>query len=475
MRKGAGEPIRKKTAAFITLGCKINQYETEAIREEVLELGYEEVSPADRADVYVVNTCAVTATAGVKSRKYVQRAARTNPNARIVVVGCSTAAEKQEIARIPQVAFLAGNEEKAMVSSFLDGGWKPGEPFADRDRDIMSLNISRYRDRTRATIKVQDGCNNFCSFCIIPHLRGLSKSRHIDAVEEEVRRLVDNGFVEIVLSGVHLQDYGLDLEVEGPVTLVELLRRLGSVQGLRRIRLSSLGPKAFGPELADVLENPVFCRHWHIPIQAGTDHVLERMRRGYTLAQYRRALELLRQRFDDPAITTDVIVGHPGETEDRFEASLKVYRELGFAKIHVFPFSSREGTLAAKFQDKVDPLEIRRRARVLGEIEAESGSAYRQRFVARAVEILVEGTSRRDPEHLEGLTDRYLRVTFPAPSPFAVDRFPGTFQTVRTQEVTPDGLRGEWDAGEGARGREGERAKDIWSSSSIPRSGDGSQ
>ncbi|MCZ6791994.1 MAG: tRNA (N(6)-L-threonylcarbamoyladenosine(37)-C(2))-methylthiotransferase MtaB [Planctomycetota bacterium] len=436
-------PMTRKTAAFITLGCKINQYETEAIREEVLGLGYEEVPPEKPADVYVVNTCAVTATAGVKSRKAMLRAARTNPETRIIVVGCSTAAEKETFARIPQVVFLAGNEEKAQVASFLEGSWKPGEPFPDRDRDILSLRISRYRDRTRATIKVQDGCNNFCSFCIIPHLRGISRSRHPDAVVEEVRRLADAGYLEVVISGIHLQDYGLDLEPR--TTLVELLGRIGEVDGLERIRLSSLGPRAFRPELIDVLDSPRFCRHWHIPIQSGSDPVLAVMRRGYTLEEYRQAVARLRERFRDPAITTDVIVGHPGETRERFEESVEVYRELEFPKIHVFPFSAREGTLATKILDeRVEPPEIRRRAAVLGELEKKMGLEFRRRSVGDVLEVLVEGEARGDPSSLEGLTGRYQRVRFPAPSSFSRQRFPGTLQQVRALEVTADGLAGEW-------------------------------
>ena len=453
--------MKRKTAAFITLGCKINQYETEAIREEVLNLGYEEVSPHEAADVYVVNTCAVTRTAGVKSRKYTLRAARTNPDARIIVVGCSTPSEREKYAEIPQVVFLAGNEEKARVASFIAGSWKPGEVSRDRggdrasepdasepdaselDRDILSLSVSRYSKRTRATVKVQDGCNNFCSFCIIPHLRGLSRSRPPEGVIEEIRRLTAAGSIEVVLSGIHLQDYGLDLDP--PMTLVELLRRVSSIDGLRRIRLSSLGPGAFGPELLDLLEDPVFCRHWHVPIQAGCDGVLARMRRGYTLEEYSSKIERLRERFDEPAITTDVIVGHPGETAELFERSLEVYQELRFSKIHVFPFSLREGTLASKMKEgRVTPDEIRERARRLGEVDREMAAAYRSRFLGEEIEVLVEAESKESPGFLEGLSDRYVRMSFPSPSESARRRFPGTLRRVRATGLGSRGLVGEW-------------------------------
>jgi threonylcarbamoyladenosine tRNA methylthiotransferase MtaB len=364
-----------KTVSFHTFGCRLNQYETEAIREEVLSLGYREVDALEPADVHVVNTCAVTAESGVKARKHVQRVARLNPASRIVVVGCSTKSEKEKLSRIPQVAFLAGNEEKDMVASFLNGGWRPGEPFPERERDIFRLRISRYADRTRANIKVQDGCNDFCSFCIIPFLRGRSRSRHPDAVVEEVRRLVENGYREIVVTGVHLQHYGSDL---GPgtglsgssTTLPGLLRKVAAVAGDARIRMSSIGVRSFTPELIDVLSAPPFCPHWHIPLQSGSDAVLERMRRDYRLDDFRRVVATLAARFEDPSITTDVIVGHPGEGEADFERTLDAAREFGFSKIHVFPFSARRGTAAADFPDAVPPPVVAGRKTRLAALEA---------------------------------------------------------------------------------------------------------
>ena len=435
--------MEPKTAAFITLGCKINQYETEAIRREVLELGYEEVRASTPADVYVVNTCSVTAQSGAKSRKYIQRAARTNPEARIVVVGCSSDQEKESFSKIPQVALLGGNEEKPMVASFLDGCWNPGEEIPAEMRDIFELNISGFGDRTRATVKVQDGCNNYCSFCIIPFLRGLSKSRDPDAVIDEIRRLVDNGYIEVVISGVHLQDYGLELEPS--LDLVDLLRRIAKVEGLRRVRLSSLGARAFTPQLIDLLENPVFCRHWHIPLQAGSDKVLDIMRRGYTIRDFRLAVEELTERFDDPSITTDVIVGHPGETEDDFSETIERCREFGFSKIHIFPFSMREGTLAATLKrDVVDSAEVRRRAGELGAVDRELNCEYRERFIGRELDVLVEGASRGRDGWLEGMAARYLKVAFPAPSPGAVRRFQGTLQRVKIDKISEGGLDGHW-------------------------------
>jgi threonylcarbamoyladenosine tRNA methylthiotransferase MtaB len=445
-----------KTAAFITFGCKINQYETEAIREEVLSLGYEEVSPVSVADVYVVNTCAVTAASGVKSRSAVRRVARRNPASKILVVGCSTPSEKERLSAIPQVALLAGNEEKSLVASFLNGGWKPGEPIAAKERDIFNLSISRYGNRTRANIKVQDGCNSFCSFCIIPFLRGRSKSRHPAAVVEEVRRLAEAGYREVVITGVHLQDYGLDMSPSG--SLPELLSRVAGVSGIERIRMSSLGVKSFTKELVDVFANPIFCPHWHIPLQAGSDDVLKGMRRDYSVGQFRDVVAILRAKFDDPSISTDVIVGHPGETDAHFDETLRVCRELAFSKIHIFPYSVREGTLAAKLGGFNAPLEIRRRAQVVAELEAELGLAYKKKLLGTTVDdVLVEnvkssgagaGAEGGDaPAELEGTTARHVKVRFPAPSPRAAERFRGSLQPVRIEAVEPTLARGVW-AGE---------------------------
>lgn len=444
-----------KTAAFVTLGCKINHYETQAIREEVLDLGYREVEHTEVADVYVVNTCSVTAMSGTKSRKYVQRVARTNPRARVVVVGCSTPSEREQLAKIPQVAVLAGNEEKTLVASYLDGGWKPGEPLPEKSEDIFSLNVSRYTGRTRANVKVQDGCNSFCSFCVIPFLRGRSRSRHPDAVVEEIRRLVDAGFVEVVVTGVHLQDYGDDLSPR--IGLAELLERVQTIDGLERVRLSSISPKSFDERLYDVLEAPVFCPHFHIPIQSGSDRVLKTMRRDYTVDEFRAVLAELERRRGRVAFSTDVIVGHPGESDAEFEETLDACREFGFSKIHAFPYSRREDTLASKLKEFVDPLEVRRRAFVLRELADELALGYKRPFVGETVQVLVEGESDRDSgsengerqesPFLAGFSERYLKVRFPAPSAMSVERFPGTVQPVTVLCAESDALEGEW-AGE---------------------------
>jgi threonylcarbamoyladenosine tRNA methylthiotransferase MtaB len=435
-----------RSCAFVTLGCKINQYETQAVREEVLALGYREVPPEDPADVYVVNTCSVTHESGAKSRRAVLRLARRSPAARIVVMGCSSPEERDLLRRVSQVAVLVGNEEKGMVSTFLEAGVRPGEFTAPARasgrgprlrvprrsdpgiaRPAMDLEIARFEGRTRAYLKVQDGCSSFCSFCIIPFLRGLSQSRPKRAVLEEARRLVGNGYRELVLTGIHLQDYGQDLEPRSSLLdLLADLARVAEEEGLWRIRLSSIGERSFTPEVVDLFRNPVFCPHWHIPLQSGDDGVLKLMRRDYTRDDFRATVRLLHSSFERPSITTDVIVGHPGETEEAFANTLDLCREAAFPKIHIFPFSPREGTRSAKLPGALAPAEIGRRARELRSLERELALAYKRDFLGETVEVLVEGGSADGPETIEGFTERYLRVRMAAGEP---ERLRNTLQS----------------------------------------------
>lgn len=451
-------PSDAPTCAFVTLGCKINQYETEAVREEILDLGYSEVPSREPADVYVVNTCSVTRRSGVKSRRYIQRVARLNPGCKILVMGCSTPSEKESFRAVPQVAVLAGNEEKGMIASFLKAGVRPGELVPDGpipelrvpkrnaalpdgvSRDMMDLKISRFEGRTRGYIKIQDGCNSFCSFCIIPYLRGLSRSRDPRSVLDEARRLGVSGFREVVLAGIHLQDYGDDLE--GNWNLARLLRELRQVAsevGLWRIRLSSIGVQSFTPEMVEALRDPLFCPHWHIPIQSGDDGVLERMRRDYTRAEFLRTVEFLWETFPDPSITTDVIVGHPGEDDRAFQNTVDLAVEVGFAKMHLFPYSQREGTRAAEMEDQVPPHVIHARMKQLAVLERELAVGYKKRFLDLDVEVLVEGAAPVSETIAEGLTERYIKVRFPLRDGQKVHEIENTLQNIRVTDIpAPD-------------------------------------
>ena len=455
---------RRPTVAFVTLGCKINQYETEAVREEILDLGYQEVPSRIPADVYVVNTCSVTRRSGVKSRKYIQRVARLNPQAKILVMGCSTPSEKDSFRQVPQVAVLAGNEEKGMIASFLASGVRPGELVPDGPlpqlkvpkkgaplpegvtRDMMDLQIHRFEGRTRGYIKIQDGCNSFCSFCIIPFLRGLSRSRSPESVLDETRRLAQNGFREVVLAGIHLQDYGDDFEGDWSLTrLMHQLRDIAYEEGIWRIRLSSIGVQSFTDEMVELIRDPLFCPHWHIPLQSGSDRVLEEMRRDYTRQEFLDSCSRLEDLFDRPSITTDIIVGHPGEDEEAYQETVETCLKVGFSKIHLFPYSQREGTRAATLPNQVDPATIQRRMKELGVLEKELARRYKEKFLGEQLEILVEGpvSKKEDPEglYLEGFTERYIKARFHLPEGNDSSRAKSllnTLQTLKIKELQPE-------------------------------------
>ena len=468
-----------RTCAFVTLGCKINQYETEAIREEVLSFGLQEVLPQEPADLYVVNACSVTHESGAKSRRAVLRLARTNPRSRILVMGCASPAERLLLRKIPQVAAVLGNDEKGAVPELVREGLPqapglregarsattgeeaPGRLRVARTRgpgvrrDVLDLQVTRFKSRTRAYVKVQDGCNGFCSFCIIPFLRGTSRSRPRQAVLDEVKRLAANGYREIVVTGIHLQDYGPDLQESADlVDLLAAVAACAGAGGIRRVRLSSLGPRAFTADLVDLLRSDdVFCPHWHIPLQSGDDSVLALMRRDYGGDDFLAAVERLRAAFPRPSITTDVIVGHPGETEEAFGQTLEICQAVGFSKIHIFPFSAREGTRAAALPGRVPASEAARRARAMQGLERELALRFKKLFAGETVEILAEGESAEGagtaaahlhPEPprgswIEGYTERYLRVRAPAIDPASLRN--GLLR-VRVERVQADLLEG---------------------------------
>ncbi|MGE3166396.1 MAG: tRNA (N(6)-L-threonylcarbamoyladenosine(37)-C(2))-methylthiotransferase MtaB [Planctomycetota bacterium] len=377
------------TCAFVTFGCKINFYDTQAVREQVLDLGYAEVPAADGADLLVVNSCTVTARAGEKSTSAVRRLARRNPGATIIVTGCMTEAERRDLAEIPRVLHVVGNEEKDQIPALLQGAERRVRRGRG-GRDIFRLRTSRFAGRTRAFLKVHDGCDEFCSYCIIPLLRGRSKSRDCDEVVEEARRLADAGHRELVLTGIHLSRYGRD--ITPPTTLVELLAALVAVPGIERVRLSSIGEGAFTDEFLDLFATqPALCRFFHVPLQSGSDAVLTRMRRDYTVRQYLDAIGRIRERLDDALIATDLMIGFPGETDAEFEESLDTCRQAAFAKMHLFPYSLRPRTLAARLPGHLGPDVKDARMQVARGLEADLGRRALASRIGRTASVLVEG------------------------------------------------------------------------------------
>ncbi|MEY4479846.1 MAG: hypothetical protein RLZZ267_524, partial [Bacillota bacterium] len=349
--------MTKQTVAFHTLGCKVNFYDTEAIWQQFKNAGYEQVDFEHTADVYVVNTCSVTNTGDKKSRQIIRRAIRRNPDAIVAVTGCYAQTAPAEILEIPGVDLVIGTQDRERIMEYVDQFSRERQPI-NAVRNIMKtrtfeeLDVPEFADRTRAFLKIQEGCNNFCTFCIIPWTRGLSRSRDPKSVLEQAKMLVEAGYKEIVLTGIHTGGYGDDLE---NYDLTDLLWDLDKVEGLERIRISSIEASQIDERMLDVLKKSTkMCRHFHIPLQSGENDVLARMRRKYTVEEFGEKIRRIREVMPDVAITTDVIVGFPGETEESFTKGYQFMQELGFSEMHVFPYSKRSGTPAARMEDQID-------------------------------------------------------------------------------------------------------------------------
>jgi len=419
-----------RTFAIATLGCKVNQYEGQAVRERVAALGWRPVPFTERADLYIVNTCTVTAAADRKCRKDVRRALRRNPRARVIVTGCAAVTSPDLFRNVPGVAAVLTRQQMANVEEFL----KTGAPPAPAN--VFDMGISRFSGHTRAFLRIQDGCDARCTYCIVPLARGPVHSRPLEDIRREAERLVAAGHIEIVLTGIHLGHYGRDMP--GEFGLLDAIREVLSVTGIQRLRLSSLEAGELANDILDIASSdPRLCPHFHLPLQSGDDAVLRAMSRPYSAADFLRILECARDRVDDPAITSDVMVGFPGETDAQFESTLRVCRQAGFSRTHIFPFSPRPGTRAASLPDQVPPAVVRERESALKHVADGSALAYKRRFEGRAVRPLVE--HRRDPASglLMGWTERYLRVLFDGP-----DRLMGQIVDVHIESADGESLRG---------------------------------
>jgi threonylcarbamoyladenosine tRNA methylthiotransferase MtaB len=402
-----------KKVAFYTLGCKVNQYETEAMAEAFENAGYEQVDFSGVADVYVINTCTVTGLSARKSRQAIRRARQLNAGAVVAAVGCYPQTAREEVENLPEVDIIAGTAERLKVPGYVD------EFLASRKkinvvRNIMrnhsfeNLKIERYKDRTRAFLKVQEGCSQFCSYCIIPYARGPIRSRLPEEVIGEVEELAAAGFREVVLTGIHIASYGLDI---GGIRLMELIKKVHAVGGIERIRIGSIEPTLITEEFAcEASRLEKLCPHYHISLQSGCDETLARMNRRYTTAEYEKAVELLRQYIPDVSATTDVMVGFPGESESEFERTYEFLAGINFAKMHVFKFSPRKGTPAAAFEGQVDgAVKEARSARVIA-LSEKCALEFGKRFEGRTMPVLFEQELKEARGFFEGFTPNYIRV-----------------------------------------------------------------
>jgi threonylcarbamoyladenosine tRNA methylthiotransferase MtaB len=395
------------TLKTVTLGCKVNQYETEFVREALAGIGYGDAAPDEPADLCLVNTCTVTAEGDAKCRQAIRRLARENPAARIVVMGCYATRAPDEVGALPGVAEVITDKRELP-------DWLGRFGVAD-----VPEGISRFAGHSRAFVKVQDGCLLRCSYCIIPHVRPRLTSRPVPQILDEIRRLRDNGYREIVLTGIHLGHYGVDWNWHKPkadwIRLSHLVAQIARIEGDFRLRLSSLEATEVTRELIQVMADhgDKICPHLHVCLQSGSDAVLRRMRRRWSARMFIDRCELVRQSLDQPAFTTDVVVGFPGETDEDFEQTCRVVREAGFSKVHIFPFSARRGTPAAEMPDRIPGPVRTERIQRLAAVEGELREAYFRSLIGRRLRVLVESGSRATAGHAVGTSCRYAPVELP--------------------------------------------------------------
>ncbi len=428
-----------KTVSFLTLGCKVNQYDSDAMRTIFLQQGYKAVKEEEEADVYVINTCSVTSIGDRKSRQMVRKIRRKHPQAVIAVAGCYAQIAPEIFEAMGDIDVIVGAQNRSKIVEYVEQAQKK-EKTINAVKDIMSVTEfeNLYVDaegetKTRAFIKVQEGCDNYCTFCIIPFARGKLKSRKQKDAVEEIRRLVTKGYREIVLTGIHLGNYGRDLH-DG-TSLATLVEELLCIPNLLRIRMGSIESVELSDDLINLIKDePRVCRHLHLPIQSGSDAVLRRMNRHYRLPEYKKLISELREKIPGLALTTDLIVGFPGETEENFMETLETLRELRFSAIHVFPYSQRTGTPAAVFPNQV-PGDIKKdRVHRVQELEKEVSKEYRKTFLQKTVHVLIEEEKNG---YFEGLSDEYIRVSITDKN---VEK--GRLYSVYVENLTEDGLIG---------------------------------
>lgn len=401
-----------KKVAFYTLGCKVNQYETEAMLELFEKEGYQKAETEDYADVYVINTCTVTHMSDRKSRQYIRRMKKKNPDAIIAVVGCYSQVSPEEILSIEEVNLVMGtNDRKKIVEEVKKIDATKKVSTVD---DIMKvkafeeIEINKTNGKTRAFMKIQDGCDRYCSYCIIPYARGRVRSRDLESIINEVKTLAENGYKEVVLTGIHVASYGKDIK-DRDIKLLDVIKQINDIDGIERIRLSSVEPILFTDEFVEAISTmDKVCPHYHLSLQSGCDETLKRMRRRYTTEEYKTILDRLRAEIPNVSITTDVIVGFPGETNEEFEKTYEFLKEIELTHMHVFKYSPRKGTPAAIMENQVDPSIKHDRSEKLLELNRENFKKFGQKMLNREFNVLFE--QKVGDNKYEGLTENYVKV-----------------------------------------------------------------
>lgn len=398
-----------KKVAFVSLGCKVNQYETNAMAQEFVEAGYEVVDFNEVADIYVVNTCTVTNIADRKSRQMLRRVKEISPEAVLVACGCYAQVGREELEKIEDIDMIIGNNEKKDIVEIIEDYQNEKNAIISdvmQQKEYVEFGTTTYTEKTRAVVKIQDGCDRFCSYCIIPFARGRVRSRKLENVVTEVEQIVDNGLKEVVITGIHIASYGKDFR--NGIGLIDLLEELNKIEGLKRIRLGSIEPTIITEEFVDRLAKlDKICDHFHLSLQSGCDETLKRMNRRYTCDEFEKGTKLLRKAFPNAALTTDIIVGFPGETEEEFNTTYEFLKKIAFYKMHVFKYSQRKGTKAAVMPNQVDGSVKEQRSKVLLKLSDENEEMYNSEYVGKFVEVLFE---EKDGEFFKGHTSNYIEV-----------------------------------------------------------------
>lgn len=396
----------KKKVAFFTLGCKVNQYETNGMAQKLMDK-YEVVEPEEKADIYIINTCSVTNMSDRKSRQMIRRAKEMNKDAFVIVVGCYAEVAKEEIEKIDEVDLVLGNHQKANIDKYIEA-YFDGKNIDDTaiENYFYDFGSITYTEKTRAVIKVQDGCNNFCTYCIIPYARGRICSRKPESVIDEITKIADEGIKEVVITGIQVSAYGKDFGNE--YRLIDLLEEINKIDGIERIRLGSIEPLMITDEFCNRARKiEKLCHHFHLSLQSGCDKTLKEMNRKYTTDQFRDVVRRLRNLYDDVILTTDIIVGFPNETDEDFEKTYEFLKEIKFYKMHVFKYSPRKGTVAAKMKNQI-PAEIKDvRSKRLLQLSNENECDYLNEYIGKKVRVLME---EKDGDYIKGHTGNYIVV-----------------------------------------------------------------
>ena len=404
--------------AFATLGCRVNVYESEAMTEKFIKEGYEVAAFDEFSDVYVINTCTVTNMGDKKSRQMISRARRKNPEAIVAVVGCYSQIASEEISQISGVDVVLGSRNKGEIVYWVNRAREERKQVVEvsdvlKNKQFEELFIEEYQDKTRAFLKIQDGCNRFCSYCLIPFARGAVCSKEPEKIISEVKELAKNGFKEIILSGVHTASYGVDLD--GNWSLVKVLEEIHEVEGIERIRIGSIDPTFFSEGVIEkIVELKKMCPHFHLSLQSGCDATLKRMNRHYTAEDYKVVVENLRNHMPDVSITTDIIVGFPGETEKEFNETYNFLSDIKLSKMHIFKYSPRSGTKAAEMEFQVDGNIKEQRSNKLIELNSKNEKAYMEKFLNRKMEVLYEEQVKGREDYYIGYTPNYIKVITPS-------------------------------------------------------------